>query len=490
MLFNSPSFIFIYLPIVLTGYFLLNAFQSVRASRAWLAACSLFFYGCWNPNYLPLILASIAVNFIIGRLLILKKQKKLLIIGIIFNLGLLGYFKYFDFLLTNINALLSTHAKLLDITLPLAISFFTFQQISYLVDCYKGKVTSYNFINYTLFITFFPHLIAGPIVHHKVMMPQFQNKQNLKINMQNIALGVMVFTIGLFKKVVLADQFSTTVSDGMNQLGTITFFDAWTVILSYSFQLYFDFSGYSDMAIGIALLFNIKLPNNFHSPFKATNFQDLVSRWHMTLTRFLYEYVYFPLNRYLTKNVFSHSLKKLSMSAKTAINLMLLFLMSGIWHGAGWNFIIWGLLLGSGIVISRWWSSLKIKLPIVIAWVLTFGYMNLTLIFFRISDLDQALLLLKAVLGLNGFILPEQLSHFLRPLSAVGMQFAVTPLMNKFHALGLIAIGFIIVLGFKNTSERMENFKPKLTHAFFIAIVLVYSILNLTKASAFLYFKF
>lgn len=490
MLFNSPQFIFFFLPVVFLVYFLLTSIAPLYFSRAWLAASSIFFYGYWNPKYLPLILVSIAINFTIGRYLILYKQKVFLIVGIVFNLALLGYFKYYDFFVTNSNLLFSTDIPLLNLILPLAISFFTFQQISYLVDCYKGKVENYNFINYTLFITFFPHLIAGPIVHHKVMMPQFQSTNNLKINFQNIALGILIFSIGLFKKVILADNFSTTVLDGMNYIDSITFFDAWTVILSYTFQLYFDFSGYSDMAIGLALLFNIKLPINFNSPYKAVNFQEMVSRWHITLTRFLYEYVYFPLNRYLSKSLFSSSRIKLSTSAKTTINVMFLFLLSGIWHGAGWNFIIWGLLVGVGVVIYRAWNKLNIKLPVILAWGLTFCYLNLTLVFFRISELDQALLLIKAMLGFSGFILPEQLNHYLSPLSNVGFFFESTPLKDKARALGLIILGFLIVLGFKNTSEKMKSFKPTLIYAIFIVIILVYSILNLTKVSEFLYFKF
>ncbi|WP_237391974.1 MBOAT family O-acyltransferase [Paenibacillus dendrobii] len=340
-------------------------------------------------------------------------------------------------------------------------------------------------INYTLFITFFPHLIAGPIVHHRVMMPQFQSTKNLRINFNNIALGVFIFSVGLFKKVILADNFSTTVLDGMNYLASITFFDAWTVILSYTFQLYFDFSGYSDMAIGLALLFNIMLPINFNSPYKATNFQEMISRWHITLTRFLYEYVYVPMNRYQSKK-----LNKLSTSTITTINVIILFLLSGIWHGAGWNFIIWGLLVGGGVVIYRFWKKLNIKLPSLLAWGITFAYLNLTLVFFRISELKQALWLIKAMLGCNGFILPEQLSEFLSPLSTLGIQFESTPLMNKVRALNFIILGFLIVLGFKNTSEKMKTFRPTLIYALFIAIILVYSIINLTKVSEFLYFKF
>ncbi|WP_419875836.1 MBOAT family O-acyltransferase [Candidatus Pristimantibacillus sp. PTI5] len=490
MLFNSPQFIFIFLPLVFGGYFFLGSITNPYAARAWLASCSLFFYGWWNPRYLPLILISMVINFLIGKYLISHKTKLVLTAGIMLNLAFLGYYKYFDFFLDNFNSLFSTEMPLMQLALPLAISFFTFQQITYIVDCYKGKVDNYHIVNYTLFITFFPHLIAGPIVHHRAMMPQFQNTQNQKINFENIALGIFAFSIGLFKKVILADNFSTTVLDGMQYIETITFFDAWILILSYTFQLYFDFSGYSDMAIGLALLFNIKLPINFNSPYKSVNFQEMASRWHITLTRFLYEYVYFPMNRYLSKKVFPFLSLTFSTDAKTNINLIFLFILSGIWHGAGWNFIIWGLLVGLGIIIYRMWTKTGIKLPLFAAWALTFGYLNFTLVFFKISQLDQAIMLIKAMLGFQGFILPEQLARILHPLSMIGVEFASTPLKDKYAAAGLIILGFIIVLVFKNTSEKMQSFRPTFMYAVFIIIILIYSLLNLTKVSEFLYFKF
>ncbi|RTE08147.1 MBOAT family O-acyltransferase [Paenibacillus whitsoniae] len=490
MLFNSPQFIFIFLPIVFVGYFVFSTFTPLFVSRTWLALCSLFFYGWWNPRYLLLILTSIIINFIIGKLLLTQKKRQFLIIGIIFNLGLLGYYKYFDFFLSNINAVFKTDISLLHVVLPLAISFFTFQQITYIVDCYKGKIENYSFINYVLFVTFFPHLIAGPIVHHSVMMPQFQNVKNQKINFENISLGFFVFSIGLFKKVILADHFSTTVVDGMQYIDSITFFDAWTVMLSYTLQLYFDFSGYSDMAIGLALLFNIKLPINFSSPYKATNFQELISRWHITLTKFLYEYVYYPMNHYLFKKALPTLKIKIGTNAKTNINVILLFILSGIWHGAGWNFIIWGFLFGLGIVVYRFWSRLKFKLPLILAWFVTFAYLNLVLVFFKVAELKQAFKLLGAMLGYNGFILPMQLDAWLHPLTNIGFKFTSTPLRDKYQALGLILIGLIIVLAFKNTSEKMQSFKPKITYTIFVVVLIIISVINLAKISEFLYFKF
>ncbi|MHA6483021.1 MBOAT family O-acyltransferase [Paenibacillus sp. strain BS8-2] len=490
MLFNSHVFIFGFLPVVLIIYYSLSKIGSPYHSRTWLVVSSIFFYGYWNPKYVPLLLLSIVINYMVGRQLIKYRQKIVLAIGIVFNLILLGYYKYLDFFILSLNELFSTEIPLKNLLLPLAISFFTFQQISYLVDCLKGKVNNNNFINYLLFVTFFPQLIAGPIVHQREMMPQFEGSLSLKINYHHIALGVFIFSIGLFKKVILADNLSITVLDGLNFLSTITFFDAWTVIISYTLQIYFDFSGYSDMAVGLALLFNIKLPINFDSPYKATNFQQLISRWHITLMRFLQEYVYKSLNRYIFRKHLRVMGVKLSIGSKTYLNVLILLIISGIWHGAGWNFIAWGFLVGMGVVFYRVWSTFKIKLPVLLAWLLTFIYLNFTMVFFRLSDFDQALLIIKALFGLNGFILPEQLAPYLSSFTPVGLHFEATPLKDKVRALAFLIVGLILVTGFKNTAEKANSFKPTLITAIFIIIIFIISIMNLTNVSEFLYFNF
>ena len=273
------------------------------ASKGFLVFASLFFYSWWNILYLPIILSSMLFNFIIGNSLndtknpkkIKFNKKSILSFGIVSNIALLGYFKYSDFFIANFNLATSSHIELLNLALPLAISFFTFQQISYLVDSYRQETKEYDFLSYTLFVTFFPQLIAGPIVHHKEMMPQFANTRNKVKNYKNIAMGLFIFSIGLFKKVVIADTFAVWATAGFDAATTLNLFEAWATSLSYTFQLYFDFSGYTDMAIGAALLFNIKLPINFNSPYKSTNIQDFWRRWHITLSRFLKDYIYIPL---------------------------------------------------------------------------------------------------------------------------------------------------------------------------------------------------
>lgn len=354
MLFNSPEYIFFFLPITLILYFLLLKYSSGNTAKTWLVFASLFFYAWWKLEYLLLISTSIIVNYYLGRYILRAKNKKnaklLLIAGIVLNVGLLAYFKYTNFFLDNLTWLLNDKFSALDIVLPLAISFFTFQQIAYLSDCYGDHDKDYNLLDYSLFVTFFPQLIAGPIVHHREMMPQFSELGNSRFHSSNFARGLFIFGLGLFKKMAIADTFAVWANAGYDSNAPLAFFDAWQVSLSYTFQLYYDFSGYTDMAIGAALMFNIRLPINFNSPYKALNIQDFWRRWHITLSRWLKDYVYIPLGG-------SRCTK-----TRTSINLFFTFLIGGIWHGAGWTFIIWGALHGVAIVIFRMWNQTGVKL--------------------------------------------------------------------------------------------------------------------------------
>ena len=463
MLFNSYSFIFIFLPLTFLIYFLLNSRGLYFYSKTFIALASLVFYSWWNIIYLPLLLLSITFNFTIGIMLSNKteknyKKKLLLVLGIITNLLLLGYFKYMDFFIENYNSITDSNFPLLEITLPLAISFFTFQQISYLVDSYKGFTKEYKFIDYTIFVTFFPQLIAGPIVHHKEMMPQFSDNKNKTINFQNISMGLFIFSIGLFKKVVIADSFSSYVSNGFDIQEKLTFIEAWITSLSYTFQLYYDFSGYTDMAIGLALLFNIKLPINFNSPYKATNIQDFWRRWHMTLSRFLKDYIYIPLGGNKGKDLTIYT------------NLLITFLLAGIWHGAGWTFVLWGLFHALAMIIFRIYSKLNIKLHFIIAWLITFNFLNITWIFFRAKEFDDAIKVLKGLIGLNGL-----------GLNSI-MQF-------KFILLGLF-VTLLITVFTKNSIEKVETFKADFKILIFASLLFSLSILFLTRVSEFLYFNF
>lgn len=343
-----------------------------------------------------------------------------------------------------------------------------------------GGTKQYDFLNYCLFVTFFPQLIAGPIVHHKEMMPQFANLKNRVINYKNIALGLFIFSIGLFKKVVIADSFAVWATNGFDKATVLNLFEAWATSLSYTFQLYFDFSGYCDMAIGAALLFNIKLPINFNSPYKALNIQDFWRRWHITLSRFLRDYIYIPLGGNRKGRL------------RTYVNLMATFIIGGIWHGAGWTFVFWGFLHGVALVIHRIWSELGFKMNKILAWFITFNFINITWVFFRAKDWDDALKVLKGMFGLSGIVLPNFLLVKLGFLTKYGVGFDnfIERVGDKSTILFLL-LGFILILAFKNSIEKMISFQPsyqKIIKLIFILLLSFYSMIAVK--TEFLYFNF
>ena len=409
MLFNSYGFIFVFLPITLAGFFLSG--RSTRAAASWLVAASLFFYGYWNPVYLPLLLGSIAFNYFFGVKIARADsagrhylKRLLLTVSICLNLGLLGYYKYANFFLSGIDALSGSSLPLGKIILPLGISFFTFTQIAFLVDTGKGMVKEYNFLHYVLFVTYFPHLIAGPVLHHREMMPQFSRSETYRFDYGNMAVGLAIFFIGLFKKTVLADGISIYVGPVFQAAGSgghPGMFEAWMGALCYAFQIYFDFSGYSDMAIGLSRMFGITLPLNFDSPYKAVNIIEFWRRWHMTLSRFLRDYLYIPLggNR--------------KGKARRYSNLIATMLLGGLWHGAGWTFLVWGGLHGIYLVINHGWHALRRRFgqdtgaPIsggmrALSILATFMAVTVAWVFFRSDNMETALAMLKAMSGMNG----------------------------------------------------------------------------------------
>ncbi|MCR5216914.1 MAG: MBOAT family protein, partial [Lachnospiraceae bacterium] len=356
--------------------------------KIWLIGMSLWFYGYNNPSYLPVILLSIVLNYGISKGIekgagAVVWGKLLLALGIAGNLGSIFYFKYYDFFLSNVNALFRQNFNYVNLVLPLGISFFTFQQISYLIDTYRGETKGYTFIDYALFVVFFPQLVAGPIVLHKEMIPQFQDASKKHLSADHMAKGLFIFSLGLFKKVILADTFGEAVDWAFDTAVDLSTLEAFAVSLFYTFQLYFDFSGYCDMAVGIGQFFQIHLPQNFNSPYKATSIVDFWSRWHMTLTRFLRSYVYFPLG----------GSKK--GAVRTYLNIMIVFLVSGLWHGANWTFVLWGLLHGLFQCLTRlgkrWWDKLFVGLR----WLITFLFVDITWILFRANDVKQAWLYIK-----------------------------------------------------------------------------------------------
>ncbi|MGI9305284.1 MAG: MBOAT family O-acyltransferase [Gammaproteobacteria bacterium] len=521
MLFNSYEFIFVFLPITLVCFYQLGKRGYVNAATVWLVAASLFFYGWWNPAYLALIVGSIMFNYTAGRVLSARRRrqaagKSVLIVAIAANLGVLAYFKYANFFVENLAWLRNTDYNLVSIVLPLAISFFTFQQITYLVDAYRGRAGEHSFLRYCLFVTFFPQLIAGPIVHHSEMLPQFAQRSTYRLNDEHIAVGLTIFFIGLFKKVVIADGvalYATPVFDAAARGEVLTFFEAWTGALAYTFQLYFDFSGYSDMAVGLARMFGIQLPLNFFSPYKAVNIIEFWRRWHLTLSRFLRDYLYIPLGggrRGVTRRY---------------LNLVITMLLGGLWHGASWTFVAWGGLHGFYLVTnhawrrygfssttSSWWgratACLITFLAVVVGWV-----------FFRAESFAAASSILQAMAGANGFILPPAYFDYLNKLAplgywlqAVGWRFEnAVPYFGGAEQLALFAFSFVVVWGLPNTHQLMGRYAPGLDIyerkeqqglislpqwqpvpwiAVCVVTAAVWSVFSMDRISEFLYYQF
>ncbi len=488
MLFNSYGFIFLFLPVTLIVYFIMSRYKYTVGAKTLLLLASLIFYGWWNPIYTPLILGSILFNYAAGRIISQQRRRHkprkagyALIAGIAGNLALLGYFKYTDFFILNLNSTGLFTLPSLQIALPLGISFFTFTQIAYLVDTGKGKVKEYSSINYGLFVTFFPHLLAGPIIHHAEMMPQFDRLRNKIIDYGNVTSGLSLFFIGLFKKVVIADTFAVWANNGYDNLGDLTVVQAWATSLSYTLQLYYDFSGYTDMALGSSRMFNVRLPINFDSPYRSINIQEFWRRWHMTLGRFIRDYIYIPLGGSRVGE------------GRVILNIMITFFIVGLWHGAGWTFVVWGLMHGVALVVHRIWIQSGVSMPTWVAWLLTFNFVNAGWVFFRAKTLEDALTLLKRMAGLGNAVLPdgvlEKLSRLKSFPSGIEELFGKTGNNGK-----AIICMFLIFLPlsflFKNSNEMVADFKPTAWRLAFVSLLAFISVLFLGTYSEFLYFRF
>lgn len=411
-------------------------------------------------------------------------KKSLLKIGLLFNIGLLIFFKYMDFFISNTNFVLKTEIPLWYLTLPLGISFFTLQQITLLVDTYEGLVNETKILNYMLYVVFFPQLVAGPIVHHKDMMPQFEGRKNKVKNFDNIALGLFIFFIGLFKKVIMGDVLGTWASAGFDTSTSLDFFEAWTTSLAYTFQLYFDFSGYTDMAIGAGLLFNIKLPQNFNSPLMATGTIDFWKRWHITLTSFITTYIYTPIVR---------SFKTLTFN-KGMMATVAAFFIAGLWHGASWMFILYGILHGVGLVINHYWRRTKIKISPILAWFITFNFINITFVVFRAKVWTDASKIFNGMLGLRGVVLPKILATPLAFLGNYGVEFDnfLKNINGDLSTAVWLLAAFFIIIKFKNSNEYLNCFRPTYRNLFFLVSASIISLLylNSSRVVEFLYYDF
>ena len=463
MLFNSYEFIFAVLPLSVLGYFLLARLARDYAVW-WLGAVSLFFYAWWRAANLPIFLGSILTNFAIARGLQSRPDGRarhaLLLFGVLFNLTLLGIFKYSRFAVENVNAVFSTSFPLPEWVLPLGISFFTFTQITYLVDMHREHRGGHSLPVYLLFVSFFPHLLAGPILHHAEMLPQFVDRKNSSPSWNHCWRGLALFGVGLAKKVLIADSLTPFVTAGFDGAGALGFAEAWLAALAYYFRIYFDFSGYTDMAIGTALLFNIRLPFNFDSPYQALTIQDFWRRWHITLGRFFRDYVYIPLggNR--------HGARR---------NMCLLFsvaLVSGVWHGASWGFVVWGAAHGVAMVIHFLWKRAGHSLPRPVAWLLMFLFLNVSWVLFRSPSLSRARELLWAMLG-------------------GGSGFHRLAMADLKWLLAYLAIAFAVVFYPTNSNAlARDEYRPSILIVGTIALLMARSILQLNRISEFIYFNF
>jgi D-alanyl-lipoteichoic acid acyltransferase DltB (MBOAT superfamily) len=478
MLFNSHSFIFLFLPVVLLGYFALGR-SSNLAPVVWLALASLVFYSFGGWQFVPLLLLSIGFNYAVGYLLIARKLPSgarfaVLTIGVAGDLVVLGIFKYAGFFAGNLNALFST-GFVVNIVLPVGISFYTFTQIAFLVDAYRGNVARYALPHYALFVTYFPHLIAGPILHHKDMIPQFERPETKRPDPHLILCGLIIFAIGLFKKTCLADGIQPLVAQAFGP-DAPTFAQAWIGVLAYTFQLYFDFSGYSDMAIGISLMFGIFLPLNFNSPYKAVSIVDFWRRWHMTLSQFLRDYLYIPLGGNRRGRVLRY------------VNLMITMLLGGLWHGAAWTFVVWGALHGVYLCINHAWSNYGLRLPPRFARVadvagtaLTFLAVVVAWVFFRAPDMATALSVLSKMArpGNVGFGRVEMVYALFVAIYAAIAWFApnTQEIMGYDHENRTVGAGL-----------RAPRMRPLFLYA--TGAVLAFGILGIQQHSEFIYFRF
>ena len=505
MLFNSPVFLFAFLPATLLGFFLAARFGASLA-LAWLTAASIVFYGWWNIAWVPLMLASIGFNFLAGRAIaarhagvqavsLARPSAKALLIGAIgVNLTALAYFKYAGFIVDTLADLAGSTVRWPAGELPLGISFFTFTQIAFLVDVYQRKAADFSPVRYGLFVTYFPHLIAGPILHHREMMPQFERADIFRFSAARLSDGMVMFILGLFKKTVLADAFGGYASPAFAAAGThaLSLFESWGAALSYTLQIYFDFSGYSDMAIGLALMIGIHLPMNFRSPYKARNIAEFWRRWHMTLSRFLRDYLYIPLggNR--------------EGLARRQSNLMITMLLGGLWHGAGWTFVIWGGLHGLYLVLFHTWrvgverwgpgngpAWLAATAPF--SWLATFLAVVIAWVFFRAADLPTAVSMLRGMAGQHGAQLPEQIIALVPALSHVADGVGKVNYLADGSVMGFVEMVLMLGLGMAIVvlAPTLPELRPRLRYLLVVpCAALALQRVVYGSSSEFLYFQF
>jgi alginate O-acetyltransferase complex protein AlgI len=468
MLFNSPEFIYFFLPFSITAWWVLQRMKREQDAQWLVVICSIYFYGWWDTRYVPLLIGNALGNFYLGQKISQTKSKTLLTAGLIVNIGLLGYFKYADFFIENWNALAGSQNSLLHLVLPLGISFFSFQVIAYLVDCYKGYVSDFNLRRFAFSISFYPHLIAGPILHYSDVMPQLRGR--IVFDARQFSQGLFLFAFGLFKKSVIADRIAEKVDPLFTANSVLQFFESWVSAIGYGLQVYFDFSGYSDMAIGIGLMFGIILPQNFNSPYQANSIADFWKRWHMTLSRFLRDYLYIPLGG--NRNGFARGLLAATIT----------MIIGGFWHGAAWTFVLWGVLHGLFIGIHRLWMKAGVRMSEPLAIAITLLSVTAAWVVFRAESVTQAISIWKGMLGLNGFAIPSVVSGFCQACTQAtlitGMEFVQG------------AILLAICLEYVNAQKTVQQLEPNFKSLAYFTTLFFTSIWMSGSHESFIYWQF
>lgn len=482
MLFNSYAFIAAFLPVVLLSFFWCSHKFGPRGGVVLLVIASVGFYGYWNVANIPILIGSVLFNFFLANKIAADRRKRWLTVGLGFNFVLLVYYKYAVFFLSVLTSAFAFETVHLEIgAMPLGISFFTFTQTAFLIDMYRGEKKETGFWEYLLFVTFFPHLISGPILYHKDILPQFYDRNNFVFSHENFSRGITLFTLGLFKKVVVADSLIEWVAMAFSRPGDLTFFEAWLGALAYAFQLYYDFSGYSDMAVGLGWMLNIRLPINFNSPYRATSMTQFWNCWHMTLITFLNQYLFTALGGFRVGYW------------RAMLNIMITITLAGLWHGAGWTFIGYGFLCGSYLVINYSWRKFGwFSLPRFFSWLLVFGSIVVAATVFRSADLTAARQILAAMFGFKGVLFPAGMFESISVLNGFGFLFGEWKVFT--YDLGAIvfciAVLIVSIHVVPNTNELMKVFVPNRKWAVVTAIVGMISLLHLHRVTEFLYFQF
>ena len=489
MLFNSYVFLLFFLPFTWCVYYIFNHFKWYRTAQGALVAASFLFYGYEDYHLCFVLLGTILVNYGMHFLFVekIKKyrlRKILLVLGIVANFGLLFYFKYFNFLLENLNRFAGSDFTMKNIVMPLGISFFTFQQVSFLEDSYKGDVGRVDFLDYALFVSFFPQLVAGPIVLYKEMIPQFKDLSKRKIQYDNLIAGLEYLILGFSKKVLIADNFARICDAGYAGLMELNSLSAILTMLAFTLEIYFDFSGYCDMAIGLGKLFNIQIPYNFESPYRSVTIGEFWKRWHMTLTRFLTTYLYIPIGGNRKGKI------------RTYVNVMIVFTLSGLWHGAQWTYVIWGMLHGFMMVVYRMGKRVWDRLPKIVLWICTFSFVNVAWTFFRADYFRQPFRLFERIIhGGGGWCAESMVGAFCEgSLWMTVFQAFFTDGQLQIICQTALGIWFLVwttgCVYFPSSHEIVKKQYRSNTYFLYLGILLAWSFMWLSQMSKFIYFNF